>query len=48
MLINICNEFIYHEIFNDVNELFNNEYIYNDVNELFVMDIFITMLMNYL
>ena len=35
-------------LFNEVNEFIYNEYIYNDVNELFVMDIFITMLMNYL
>ena len=40
---------LYHEIFNDVNELFVIMNIFiNDVNELFVMDIFITMLMNYL
>ena len=47
--MNICNEFIFNECIQyDVNEFIYNEYIYHDVNELFVMDIFITMLMNYL
>ena len=52
MLINICNEFIYHEIFNDVNELFVKNLFITKYSTMLmnylIMNIFITMLMNYL